>query len=760
VIAQKQLLNIGFKQLSRGLVSPMDWESLDTPQDCFAEGVNVEINDPIGAITRSPGYYSSETSFPSPNGYNLKYFARWSVDKPTSQELLLLYYKSDTGTDFKIYLNPSGVWAELTQTITLTTGQVSSIDNTYLELDVDAPDSATDGFYDNYIIENVTKNQFAFVWTHLNRKLFTVEDLTDLDYSWDATNDSFVLHKSSLTAYYSSSLSDITAFAFIELLGRLRIATGIGTNAVAQWFGYLNSSLVRIQKGGDNRNVTMSGWRFEPLNKVAISDFDVVADGGSYTAVQVVITGVDIEGQEIVLCHHVISDTYPSIAALNGTDLNLAVKFHFQSLLNRFIGFNVYANSDLNQSIYFLQGGSLFKDVGSAFSTIKIGEDTSTNTAFLHYVYPYIETGRLLYYSPLFSAETKTKAIKYHKGRTYVISSDNEDYVRFTQFNTNAAETHDYFPYDEASGYGYFIVSTGDADKITAISITKDNNLLISKANSSYVYVIQNSNAMVRQLITLFSGIGTINQNTIDDTSDSGTFFADYRGIYLYVGGLNTPQRLLLGRLEKWYQSLPSTYKDLMSLKYNKQRDELWILLQVSGAVGSLDPTNYRILVYSQANQNFKMLQATHLITLMDNNRIDNIIEILANNKVQKWDYSASKVFTHDGELSPEPYIRTHVISPDITKYGQVQELYAEYDADSSFTLQPFFDKVSSTSVLNKKTFQSTKAKDSYGVRIGTFYYKLYLILRFGLVAVRQQINEFGASFLPSGGVYESRKTR
>ena len=745
---QQDLPKLTFKQFSKGLVSVKDLESGDAPMDCFAEGVNVEINNPIGAVSRSPGYYQSEQSWPVIAGYSPKYFTRWSVDNPTTEEILILYYKNDSGQDFRIYIDLSGVWIELTE-------KILSFDTWVLHQDADlcrievpvsliAHGNESD-YYNGWIVKNTIQNQYARIFDHTivgsTAYLWTVENLNGYGYAW-TSGEIIDLHRSPVTAFYPTSLSDITNTSFLALLGRLRIGTGIGADAVAQWVGYVDKTFTIY-----TRSLISSGFYLEQLNKgFDASIYEVFnSSDPSYANLQVVFTAVDIEGSETVVASLIGAS---SKKLLNGASFDVSLLIKAYGLSNRIVSFNLYANSNTSAvGIFFLQSTTL------ASTPIL----NSANTVTYNLTGTYTETGRQLYYLPDMPSEVKFKAIKYNKGRVFVIPSDNQDYVRFTQFNTNGSEVHDFFPYEIASGFGYFIVAAESSDKNVGLAISKDGNLIVFKNNSTYTYGIQDGRFFQESLLTLFSGIGAISQQAVDDTSDFGTFFADYRNVYLYVGGVGAPQRILAGKLQKWYQSLLNSYKNNIQIKYNRQLDELWILIQVSGTAGSTIASDYRILVYNHAYDNFRMLQPYHLVLWMDNNRNDAVIEILANSKIQSWDYS-TVVYTHDGQVAPEPYLRTHHVTADISIVQRFVEIYAQYSCTKNFTLRPIASGQSDSNLLNKKTFVYTKIKMFIGLMVGYVYTRFCLLLSLGTDAGDQQINEFGLTYFPSGGKYAGRK--
>ena len=901
---QQELPKIRFKELSRGLVSTLDLESLDAPLNCFKDGVNIEINDPLGAVTRSPGYYPSETVLPSPDGYSLKYFGRFSVEQPKASEILILYYKNDSSNDFKIYISPLADegWLELTQSKEITLTAVGSDTLQFYEAGITIND------YKNSIIYNQTQNQYAFArassYEHLTPPdtkytLTTVELLLSNGYTW-AVSDICTIFRSNLKAFFFLSLSDIVNPNFTGLLGRLRIGTGVGENAVAQWIGYLDNKISIFGASGEGRAIELSDFMLEPLNAGMGGSFEFSYTASEVKQIQIVVTLVDIEGQEVVVASKLGLDAPLILKSDDG--FGFSVLFSASQLTKRFVSLNVYANDDINESVFFLQGsgavqrwkpssdiavldgwrdaplfskinedveedstyiyatgiyspavcieklsgltnfGSLtgqsysyrakcwvtaeqptpgtlqvdlyqgmtlihtgvvntltphgyntytdlltsaeaaaitdYTDLRLKFTAILNGAEqvisvswaqfnslasatviglNSVNKLQVDYTLTYSESGRYLYYDPRFTATARFKSIRFLKGRTYVLS-EKEDYVRYTQFNTDASEIHDYFPYDEASGFGYFIAPAKTIESNRALAVTKSSNLVIFRSNSTYVYEIQSSSSFFSALNVLFNGIGTISQQTVDDTSDVGIFFADYREIYQYVGGIDVPKRLLVGRLEKYYQSLNNLYKNSMILKFNRQRDELWVLLQVFGNLGSTKPSDYRIFVYNTLYDNWKMLQPKHLVGWMDNGCLNQVIEILANNKPQRWDYSSAKVYTHDGEEPPEPFLRTHFVSPDISQVGQLEEIYAEYACEQNFRLRLIAGGQPETTVMNNKLFKSSKVRDYIGLMAPFIYYKFAVLLKFGEISGAQQINEFGVTYLSLGGKYAGRK--
>ena len=341
--------------------------------------------------------------------------------------------------------------------------------------------------------------------------------------------------------------------------------------------------------------------------------------------------------------------------------------------------------------------------------------------------------------------------------------SESGDYVRFTNFNTDGNEQHDFFPFDESSGYGFFVVDIGSADENKALSISRDQNLVIHKGSKSFVFTIGTSRSIYTSLDTLFSGTGAISQKAIDDTSEYGTFFADYRNWYLYGGGIGKPTPLLNGRLERFYQNLPNSFKDNLILKWNHQREELWVYLQtcsISGLGSCDEPINkYAIFVYSVSRNNFKKLEPLHLIRWMGNESLDKIVEIAANDKVQKWDYGFNKVYKHDNQIPPEPFIETHKVAIDVSQVEMLREVYAEYDVEENFRIQVVLNGQIEASVVNDKLFDSVIANDFRPLRLASNSSKFSVKVKFGNIPNKQKIREFGLTYIPRGGAQIGRRT-
>lgn len=893
---------ITFKSFHLGITSEEDIDTIDAQLMAIKDCANVDINDPIGAITRSPGYYPSITLPETPPGYVLTFFTHWSVDNPTQQELYLLYFKHSTNGDFKIYLNPGGTFIELTEVETVT---VTTVNNDFLVLDL-AAEKGVDGYYTNWIIENITKSQFAFIRNHdADFKVYTVEKLLSNGYGWQNT-DTYKLHRSQFTAFLNSSLLDISAFDFIDLTGRLRIGTGIGANAVAQWLGYNKNQFV-IFNGAEDRSIRFEQFILEPLNKLIQNSYSIsFNDDSGFAAIQIIVTAEDLDGQEAVVAKLIANDS-PRILDEN-ENFTFDLLFSCSKFSKKIKRFNVYANDNASESVYFKQdtisvisqaniispsldvivdgwtniplfekvdeivrddNDYIQRTIGSATSTCELkfqpipppisitgfvykftaarvgdfggdslrvslynganlihtGQLITTLSGIGFNVYTetltpeeialitdysdlrvkitytgniggttckvswvqiqieasgssetgnltlnsqnlikstfnlqYTETGRIFYYNPNLSVEAKFRSSRFLNGRVFLLTSDNDDYVRHTNFNTNGAEQHIYFPFDETSGYGFFTVNSGDAQKNTALAVTKDRNLLIFKERSCYIYSIANARGFTKTLELLFSGFGAISQNAVEDNADGLIYFADNRTINVYSSGISEPQSILNGKMQKLYDGLKGSYKKKIKLKYNRQRSELWIYIQVSGEDDSIIASDYRFWVFSTVFNNMRILHPKHYISFIDKNGFSDALEFLSNGKIQKWDYNVNKVFTHDGEIPPMPFLETHKVSINSDAVQSLNEMYCHYACANDFTIKTIINDEVQPVNGNSKILISSLKKDFRPLRLSSNATKFSQRVEFHVGSGKQLIREFGVTYIPAGQVHERRK--
>jgi hypothetical protein len=724
----KELSKIAFREFSKGWISEYDVDSLDVPLNCFKDAINVEVNEPNGAISRSPGYYPVFSDLPNPDTETIKYFKRFSVE---NGDAIVVWYTS------RIYCRfPGESWIELTEHFT---GSVSIVgvggDENYLEVSNGFSNWNVNDYYKNWVVYNQTQDEYAFIRQHEvlsnSARLHLVEELSEK--SWVET-DTFIFYRN----LYSENSLDMSAFAPLTLDGRLRVGTGTSDDCPAQWIGKTSGSY-KFRAGGMDRIIDLSSNNLllEKLNRDVGGGFSVVAFYG--LDMQVVVTAIDIEGQEFVISDKSGINKIPALKGLEPNYYVQIILYIDPSLFSKRISkVCLYANSNLTtKGIFYLLEEKLLNDSTTVIQKVAVGYA-------IDWIVDYVESGRLLYYLPSFSVEANFKSVKYHKGRVYIISDDYPNYVRFTQFNTNAAENHDYFPFDESSGYGYFIPTSEISYSNSAIAETKDDNLMVFKKEAVYAYLIQQSNSLIKSIVQVFKSLGTISENTIDDTSDKGVFFLDYVNLYWYTGGIAEPKRMFDGKIAKWYLAQPTLYKDEALLKYNKQTDELWIWFY------------NKIIVYSFENDNFKVLCPYHTIHWMDFNKTDNYIEISANRKIQTWDYSLNRVYDHDGFAIIEPYLETHRVSTDLLANNKIDEMYAEFDVDANFQIALYLDRGSL--LLQAHTFLSTKKSCRGGVRGGTMVSRFGMKVLFGTVAVAQKVFELGVGVLPLGGKYEARK--
>lgn len=83
-----------FNQFSKGFISTLDIDTLKVPPDALSDCLNVEINNPLLAISASKGY-KTDLVIPTYSGSENVAMRKWSVTNPSSKELTTLIRKSN-----------------------------------------------------------------------------------------------------------------------------------------------------------------------------------------------------------------------------------------------------------------------------------------------------------------------------------------------------------------------------------------------------------------------------------------------------------------------------------------------------------------------------------------------------------------------------------------------------------------------------------------------------------------------------------------
>lgn len=167
-----------------------------------------------------------------------------------------------------------------------------------------------------------------------------------------------------------------------------------------------------------------------------------------------------------------------------------------------------------------------------------------------------------------------------HKGRIYFVNNTEKVYQSHI---SQLALQADSFPYDEDTGFGYFIVKYGKLNK--AIAVTGTNDLAIFTDAGFYVYFIQAGAGGVYQTLKLSSGsIGFVSIKSLakadsGEPATDGLMWIDYNGIYLHYGGVDAPINIIQPTHEKYWLGISDADKDDACCFYNSVLREFWIAL-------------------------------------------------------------------------------------------------------------------------------------------------------------------------------------
>jgi hypothetical protein len=164
-----------------------------------------------------------------------------------------------------------------------------------------------------------------------------------------------------------------------------------------------------------------------------------------------------------------------------------------------------------------------------------------------------------------------------YKGRVYFVKDDYKVYQ--SHIAGNGVIQPDAFPYDEVQGFGYFVVSRESENRALAISPVDD--LVVFTPTNTYVYRVQASGGGVFRSLRRVSGsVGLASRKSLLRTkgghpATEGLFWYDYNGIYMYVGGIESPKNILEPAHKRyWQETFSTTHKDNGLGFYNSVDDE------------------------------------------------------------------------------------------------------------------------------------------------------------------------------------------
>lgn len=168
-----------------------------------------------------------------------------------------------------------------------------------------------------------------------------------------------------------------------------------------------------------------------------------------------------------------------------------------------------------------------------------------------------------------------------HKGRIYFV---NEDYkVYQSHISTNLAIQADAFPYDEETGFGYFIV---DHSKVNlALANSPTNDMVIITNQGFYLYFIQPSGSGSFKQLKMGSGslsissLKTLTSALNGEPATDGLFWIDANGIYFYGGGLTPPENLITEGHLRYWQAFTVQQKENAVGFYNPTKKEYWLCI-------------------------------------------------------------------------------------------------------------------------------------------------------------------------------------
>lgn len=347
-------------------------------------------------------------------------------------------------------------------------------------------------------------------------------------------------------------------------------------------------------------------------------------------------------------------------------------------------------------------------------STVAISEDT------LSFIYNLPATARVDNQRYIYSEIT-------HKGRVYFVNNDYKVYQ--SHISTNLAIQADAFPYDEETGFGYFIV---DHSKLNlALANSPTNDMVIITNQGMYVYFIQPSGSGSFKQLRMGSGnitvcaLKSLTSLLNGEPASDGLFWIDYNGIYFYGGGLTAPENLITATHQRYWESLSNQDKDEAVGFYNPIRKEYWLYI------------NQEFLIYELSFKKFKKYNTIAGITefagyvglIPQYTNGSNLLTCLPSDRL------AGVVSTHYNTVEANPEIYHKIL----------QELYLEFgtsDLNAIIYMTVYADDwVVGTYIFNSNN-QFEKWLSPVGVRFNRLKIRLILPANKHI-----KIKEFGFSY-------------
>lgn len=322
------------------------------------------------------------------------------------------------------------------------------------------------------------------------------------------------------------------------------------------------------------------------------------------------------------------------------------------------------------------------------------------------------------------------------RGRSYIggvnisngaLTPVSYDYMRFSSI-ANLVQEINVYPFAVDSSYGYIIAEAGSAEDTTGIGVTPQNDLLIFKNKSTFLYEVSSQSSQLgKRLVNAFKGIGCSNWRGIVNNSDYGTFFFDDNDIYQYLGGINPPKRISLGKVSKYWRSLRNSsnvhfaskeYGDLASgfAFFNKKLNELWVFVRVTEANGGTY-ADYKVLRYSVEFDNWNIMQFSSVIVGITDDLNSEVKLLTSTGDILKYGYTTTNLLT--------PYFTTHKIPfTTLFKYKRLAEISINYSSDQDVRLYVYLNDETNPRTGNSPTFSSSNKNFARGLRDGSVCYK------------------------------------
>lgn len=331
----------------------------------------------------------------------------------------------------------------------------------------------------------------------------------------------------------------------------------------------------------------------------------------------------------------------------------------------------------------------------------------------------------------------QAKVIKQIGERLYFANlTDKPEWVRHNLYSGSGVSMPDIAPISEVGGLGYFIPQLNQFSPVLAITVINNNqHLVILKRDESLVYNMVGNKVQIKTLADIFSGMGTVNINSLVDTGSFGLFWQGDNGTFFYGGGKDVPIDISKHRIRQWLLNKLSAVKDTLNGCWLPQTQQYMLLYK--------EGNNQKAVKFKISDNKLCITTQTfaHLlkgVTVL----LDGTVLIYTDTKIFKLDKST---FLY-GNLPA----RTAIIETNEWNHRNYfsnfngLNMFADYETKRDIRFSAIINDEAGGRMGNKKWLSSQNLYDEFGFSYGSFYNKLKLVLAMYSYNLNFKIKSFG----------------